>query len=464
MSHTSADVVVLGAGPAGLMAARHAAAAGRSVVVLERNHAVGGMAGSFEVAGIRVDFGSHRLHRVLEPWLEEDLHALLGADLQRRVRRGRIALAGRWLKFPLRLGDVAKHLPRSLTARIALDTLASPLRKVRGTDAGSVIEARLGPTVARTFYTPYLTKLWDTPPGELSTELADRRVSARSGLSVVRKALAARRGEGGAYYLYPRRGYGQISEVIADAAVDRGADIRLGAGVKSVRLTADGAEIESDDGARVDAASVLSTVPIPALARLAGAPEPVLDAASRLRHRAMVLAYLVLDARQLTPFDAHYFPELRTPVSRMSEPKNFRDGGDGDDRDVTVVCAEIPCWEGDDTWTASAEELRDRVVGTLEPLGFRFPSVSAVEVRRIPRCYPVYTGSYAEDLGTVEAWAGAHPRLLTFGRQGLFAPDNTHHALVMGRTAVDVLQPDGTFARAQWAAARETFRSFVVED
>ena len=103
----SVDVAVLGAGPAGLMAARQVAASGRSVVVLERANAVGGMAGSFEVAGIRVDFGSHRLHRVLEPWLEDDLRGLLGNDLQRRVRRGRISLAGQWLAFPLRIGDLA---------------------------------------------------------------------------------------------------------------------------------------------------------------------------------------------------------------------------------------------------------------------------------------------------------------------------------------------------------------------
>ena len=460
----SFDVAVLGAGPAGLMAARQLASSGRSVVVLERANAVGGMAGSFEVAGVRVDFGSHRLHRVLEPWLEDDLRGLLGDDLQRRVRRGRISLAGQWLAFPLRLGDLARHLPRRLSARIALDTATGPLRRKRGDDAGSVIEARLGPTVARTFYTPYLTKLWDTPPAQLSTELADRRVSARSGLSVIRKALATRKGEGGAYYLYPRRGYGQISESIADAAVDHGADIRLGAAVTGVELRDDGVRITTETGDVIDAGSALSTMPVSLLARLASAPDAVLAVAGRLRHRAMILVYLVLATDQLTPYDAHYFPELRTPVSRLSEPKNFRDDGDGDDNGVTVVCAEVPCWEGDATWTATPEELRDQVITTLGPLGFRFAAVEQVEVRRIPRCYPVYTGSYASDLAAIEAWAAEQPRLLTFGRQGLFAPDNTHHALVMGQRASDVLRPDGTFDRGRWAEARESFRAHIVED
>jgi protoporphyrinogen oxidase len=456
------DVVVLGAGPAGLMAARKLAEQGRSVVVLERAPAVGGMAGSFEIAGIRVDFGSHRLHRVLEPRLQSELDGLLGTDLQRRERRGRISLAGRWLKFPLRLGDVAKRLPKRLVAKIGIDTLMAPLRQPKGDDAGSVIEARLGPTVARTFYTPYLRKLWDSPLEDLSTELADRRVSARSGASIVKKALAARKGEGGAYYLYPRRGFGQISEAVADAAVADGAELRLGVEVTSVDLGELGAIVRLADGSAVETSTVLSSIPAPAIARLAGAPGDVLEAAGRLRHRAMVLAYLVLDADRLTAFDAHYFPELTTPVSRLSEPKNFRDADDP--AGVTVVCAELACWEGDDIWTATEEELGRRVVDTLTPLGFAFPPVREVQARRIPRCYPDYTGTYSTDLATVEAWAARQPRLITFGRQGLFAPDNTHHALLMGWDAAESLRSDGTVDRPRWTAARESYRSNVVED
>lgn len=464
MTTADVDVAVLGAGPAGLMAARQLAESGRSVVVLERGEAVGGMAGSFEVAGVRVDHGSHRLHRVLGPELEADLQALLGDDLQTRTRRGRIALRGRWLAFPLRLGDLARHLPRGLLARIAVDTATGPLRRAKGDDAGSVIEERLGPTVARTFYTPYLMKLWDTPPSQLATELADRRVSARSGVSVVRKALATRRGEGAAAYLYPRRGFGQISEAVADAATKAGADVRLGAAVTGVTLgDDDGVSRISTNGGDVAVGTVFSTIPVPLLAHLAGAPDDIRAAAGRLRHRAMVLAYLVVATDRLTSYDAHYFPETSTPVSRMSEPKNFRESAD-DPHDVTVLCAELPCWEGDDTWTASPAELGRRVVDSLVPFGFRFPELVDVEVRRIPRCYPVYTGSYAADLATVEQWAAAHPRLLTFGRQGLFAPDNTHHALHMGREAARVLRDDGTVDRTRWQQARESFRAHVVED
>ena len=76
------DVAVLGAGPAGLMAALTAVRAGRSVVTVERSQLVGGLAACIEVGGQRVDFGSHRLHRSIAPDLLGDLRSLLGDELQ----------------------------------------------------------------------------------------------------------------------------------------------------------------------------------------------------------------------------------------------------------------------------------------------------------------------------------------------------------------------------------------------
>jgi protoporphyrinogen oxidase len=459
---TQYDTVVLGAGPAGVMAALRLARDGRRVVVLERADAVGGMAGSFEVAGVRVDFGSHRLHTVVQPWLRDMLRELLGDELEERARRGRVALKGQWLRFPLRIGDLARKLPPTYIARIGLDMATGPLRRRPERSAGDAIANRLGPTVAKTFYTPYLVKLWGLPPDELDVELADRRISARSGLAVIKKAL--RRDESsGSRYLYPKRGFGRIAESIAGAAEQSGAEIRLGVQVTGVATDDDGVVVTLADGSTVRAASLLSSVPASVLARLIGAPEPVLEAAGRLRHRAMVLAYLVFDVDRLTEFDAHYFPGLQTPVSRMSEPKNFRVSAD-DPVGTTVLCAELPCWVGDETWDASADEVAARVIDTLTPLGFEFPALAGADVRRIPHCYPVYAGTYRQDQGEVEAWLDGQDRILAFGRQALFATDNTHHVLQMGWDAAGVVQADGTIDRQAWQPARDSYRENVVED
>ena len=104
-------MVVLGGGPAGLAAAWRAARAGRSVLLLERAPAVGGMAASFEVAGVRVDTGSHRLHPATPAPVLSLLRELLGDDLQTRPRNGRLRVYDRWVGFPLRPTELARTLP-----------------------------------------------------------------------------------------------------------------------------------------------------------------------------------------------------------------------------------------------------------------------------------------------------------------------------------------------------------------
>jgi protoporphyrinogen oxidase len=150
-------------------------------------------------------------------------------------------------------------------------------------------------------------------------------------------------------------------------------------------------------------------------------------------------------------------------AARVSEPKRYRDSPD-DPAGQTVLCAEIPCTRDDELWAADPAALAARLDGVLVAAGL--PAVRAVEVvaRHLPRVYPVYRPGYDADLATVEAWVDAVPRLVTFGRQGLFVADNTHHVLAMGRALATSVDAAGALDLHRWAAARAGFRDFVVED
>ncbi len=471
-------IVVLGGGPAGVGAAYELARRGHAVSLVERAPSVGGNAGSFELAGLRVDYGSHRLHPAADPEVLAELRALLGDDLLVRPRHGRIRLLGRWLHFPLRPLDLALRLhPRfafGATRDAATKWLRGGASERRHDDTfASVLERGLGRTICREFYFPYARKIWGLEPEAISPVQAWKRVSASSLGTLVRRLLPGGAGSGArqsrGVFWYPRRGFGQISEALAAAAQARGATLALGAEVSRIELAQTGAhrvEIATAAGPReIEADHVWSTIPPSTFARLVApaAPAPVLAAAQALELRAMLLVYLVLETDRFTEYDAHYFPEEEILFTRLSEPKNY--AACSEPRGRTVLCAEIPCHTNDPLWTLDDDALAKRVTDDLARSGLPVRcAVSAVASRRLPAAYPVYRRGRETVFETLDAWMSAQPRVLSFGRQGLFAHDNTHHALLMARAAAQSLDADGRFDHAAWQRWRRVFETHVVED
>ena len=148
----------------------------------------------------------------------------------------------------------------------------------------------------------------------------------------------------------------------------------------------------------------------------------------------------------------------------MSEPKSYRDGAESDPADRTVLCAEIPCDVGDAVWTAAPDALASRLRAELAAQDLALATPCDVEVRRVAHAYPMYSTGFEAARTAVEEWALAQPRLLSLGRQGLFAHDNTHHTLAMAWAAAEALDVDGRVDPDRWASARDGFAGHVVED
>lgn len=443
--------VVIGAGPAGLATAWQLQRDGHEVRVLEASEHVGGLGGARTVAGVRVDLGSHRLHPSTPGWLLQELGGLV--DLQERRRNGRIRSGDRWIPFPLTPRGLVRGLPAAVAGRAAVEAVTAPLRRPRADSYAEVVRAGLGPTMWRWFHEPYAWKLWGTDPTELAGELARRRVTASSPTGIARHLARGLRSK--PTFLYPARGFGAIAEgLAAQVPVDTGRR------VNRIIEHDDRVIVGVSDGSLVTASHVHATVPAWRVASWLGLHE---DPLGPPPVRAMVLVYLVLDRRPYTEYDAHYLPDRRLLPTRVSEPMNYRDSAD-DPTDRTVLCAEIPCWPGDDIWTATSDALGRRVADDLVRCGLPDPRPVGVEVERVASVYPVMTRHSLAALARAERALTLSKRVTVLGRQGLATPDNTHHVLEMGVESARSVRPDGTFDHAAWSAARERFRSYVVED
>ncbi|CAN5259728.1 hypothetical protein BH11PSE2_BH11PSE2_09140 [soil metagenome] len=468
-------VTVLGAGPAGVGAALKLAKGELAEVqVLERQDRPGGNSSSFQIDGIWCDFGSHRLHPVTEAHVLADIKDAVGDDLLWRPRHGRILLQKKWIHFPLKPVDLIAKLPKAFAFSLMWDMATKPFRKQKAGEQtfATVLQRGLGPTISKNFYFPYVKKLWALDPADLAVTLANRRVSGSTPGKILMKVIGQIPGlkkkmTGG--FFYPRKGFGEITDALHVRAKEAGAAFNFGAEVtaieheagtvKAVRYKKDGKEI------RLESDAVWSTLPISLLARIMEPPAPaaVLEAAAKTRYRGMILIYLILEQDQFTEYDAHYFPEIAVPMARMSEPKNYSAAVEPKGR--TLLCAELPADPGDKYWSMSDDDLGAAMCQWLASVGLPVTAkVNRTETRRLGQAYPVYGKDFERDFRTVDAWVGGIDGLLTFGRQGLFAHDNTHHALAMAYAAVDCFSANGDFDHARWAEHRIEFESHVVED
>jgi protoporphyrinogen oxidase len=469
------DVTVLGAGPAGLAAALELAESGAQVTVVEQQSRVGGNATSFDFGGVNVDYGSHRLHPASPPQVLARIQGLLGSDLLTRPRHGRIRLMGRWIHFPLRPVDLLLRMHPRFAIGVGLDMARKmvPASRDSRSDASfaDILEQGLGGTICREFYFPYARKIWGIEPGQISPIQAYKRVSAGS-IGKMLKRLLPGGGSGGAstkgIFYYPRYGFGQISRALHQAAENAGARFYLGCSVEKIQLQGASRKVVINCGGEhkeITSGQVYSTIPVTLLARLLDTPVPqaVEAAAQSLAFRSMVLVYLSLEQDHFTEFDAHYFPGEDFPFTRLSEPKNYSDRDAPQGR--TVLCAEIPCFQGDATWSKSADDLAAVVCEGLANAGLPVSAkIQEVRVEKIRFAYPLFSVGYEKHFAVLDEWVDGLDGLLSFGRQGLYVHDNTHHAIYMAQAAASCLQEDGTIDAAAWHAQRRIFETHVVED
>src|SRR6185503_9018213 len=117
-------VVVLGGGVAGLAVAHYLARDGWPVTVVERSAALGGLCGSFQSHGFTLDHGPHKLYSVV-PGILDEIRGLLGAGLIEHKKRNRIRLLGRYLDYPLSLGNLLPLLGPVRAARLGVGYAAA---------------------------------------------------------------------------------------------------------------------------------------------------------------------------------------------------------------------------------------------------------------------------------------------------------------------------------------------------
>jgi len=453
---TEAPIAVLGAGPAGLTAGYVLARSGEQPVVLfEAEQQVGGLARTVVHDGYRFDLGGHRFFtksaEVQRLWQE-----ILGDELLVRPRLSRIFWRGRFIDYPLRLGDVVRKVGPLELARCSGSYAAAIAR--RDPDAHETFEdwvcARFGRRLFELFFKSYTEKVWGVPTSEIRAEWAAQRIRTLSFGRVVRAALL--NDGGGVHSLieefqYPRLGPGQMWEAMAAEIVGAGGHLRLGARVERIELAGGRVAAVHAGGARIETAHAISSLPLRDIVGLTD-PRPsaaVLDAARGLRYRDFITVALVVRGDDLFPDNWIY---VHDPEVRVGRIQNFRAWSPWmvPDAERTCVGLEYFCFQGDDLWNASEVELVALATRELDRIGLADAArVEAGHVVRVPKAYPIYDADYEPRVRTIRDWLQGISNLQQIGRNGLHRYNNSDHSMLTALRAVENIRDDA--AHDLWA-------------
>ena len=497
--------VVIGAGPAGLTAAYALLEKGGGdwrVIVLEETGEIGGIARTAVHGKCRIDIGGHRffsknaevnaLWAKLMPvqgapaWDDRALgrmkaYAPNGPDPEQeervmlvRDRVSRIFYLRHFFDYPISL-KVGPFLNMGLwrTWKAGWSYLRAACLKRPEKSLEDFYINRFGRVLYEMFFEDYTEKLWGVHPSRISPEWGAQRVK---GLSLIKAVLNVLKPKGAKRetsliesFLYPKKGPGQLWEMLADEVRTRGGEVRLNAKVTQIEATAGTiTAVVTEQGERIPCDALFSSMPIKDLvAAFRQVPGNVREVAEALPYRDFITVGLLVDRlairnqtkiktlNGLVPDTWIYVQERDVRLGRLQIFNNWSPYMVDDPAHHVWVGLEYFCAEGDAMWEMGDNAFTDFAVAELRKTGILGPETPILDsVRlRVKKAYPAYFGAYAR-FNEVRTWLDGFSNLWCIGRNGQHRYNNMDHSMLCGLEAVRSLL-DGTPKSAVWAVNTE---------
>jgi protoporphyrinogen oxidase len=455
LNSTDPEVVVIGAGPAGLTAAYEFGRRGKKVRVFEADEVVGGISRTVERDGWRFDIGGHRFFTKVAP-VEAFWHEILpDEDFLMRPRMSRIFYGNKFYDYPLKATNALRNLGIIEAVRCVLSYLWVRIHKPKDTTTfEGWTAARFGWRLYRTFFKTYTEKVWGVPATDIQADWAAQRIKNLSLGKAIFNALLPRRNQKDIASLieefqYPKYGPGMMWERCTELVRDQGSTVTLTTRVESITRGDQGAKSvsvrDANGSQQYPCDHIISTMPINELLAVINPPAPpeVLAAAAGLKHRDFLTVAIVVPQEFAFPDNWIY---IHAPEVRVGRIQNFgswspylvKEGR-------TCLGLEYFVSIGDDLWVMPDDDLIELAKREIATLGLADPTrVEAGFVVRMPKAYPVYDIDYQANVETIRTWLTQNmPNVHPVGRNGMHKYNNQDHSMYTAMLTVENIV-DGT--------------------
>lgn len=449
------EIVICGAGPAGLTAGYLLAREGRYPLILEADaEYVGGLSRTVRHNGYGFDIGGHRFFSKV-PEIEALWDEILPGDMLTCQRKSRIYYRRCFFDYPLKPVSAVLALGPMEAVRCLASFINVRLRPFRNpANFEDWVTNEFGSRLYELFFKGYTEKIWGMSCREISADWAAQRIRGLSLPKAVSNALRSLLPRWVGVrpvnnrtvktlvdrFRYPRLGPGMMWEACTRHIETQGGTIRLGQRVTGIKR--DGASWRvthrgSDGKERaVTADHVVTSLPLRELVQMLDLDDDIRRSAESLRYRDFLTVALIM--RDRGRFDDHWI-YVQDPTVQVGRIQNYKAWSPDMVPDPAYCCygLEYFCFEGDGLWESSDEELASLAVDEIHQLGLADRGdLLDTRVVRQRKAYPVYDEQYAAHVARIREAVRALPGLHPIGRNGLHQYNNQDHSMMTAMLTV----------------------------
>ena len=450
MKDQNKGIVIMGGGLTGLSSGYILAKSGLSVKVFESDSTVGGLSKTIVRKGFRFDLGGHRFF-TKDRKIDDFVKDLMGDELISVPRKSKIYMRGKYFDYPLKPVNAFFGLGFATTTKIIFDYGTERCRRLIKEPSKISLEdwvvSNFGRTMFDIYFKEYSEKVWGIDCSRISVDWVAQRIRGLSLAKAIKNAFFRLNGRDIPSlvdrFVYPRLGIGRISDRLSEE-IERNNNVYTSTSVRRIKHSGFRVEnIEVAGNGRseiVEGDEFISSVPLTKLVGLLdpAPPDYVLDAATRLKFRDLVIVAIMVDKKRVTDQTWIYIPEQKIPFGRIHEPTNWSEKMAPENK--TLLVMEYFSFRNDETWNKTDEELTDITVHGLEQLGYiRKNEVIDSAVVRVQKAYPLFEVGYADICKVIYDYLSLFKNLHIAGRGGMFRYYNMDHAIESGINTAETI-------------------------
>ena len=449
------DLVIIGAGPAGLTAAYELANSNKRIIVLEKKSQVGGLAETKVFEKYRYDIGPHRFFtknkEVYDLFLE-----ILDKDAVEVNRKTRILFKNSYFDYPLTPVNALFGLGIFESIAIGFSYIfarvKSYLKISKINNFEDWVVDKFGKKLFNNFFKNYTEKVWGIDCKDIGSDWAAQRIKGLSLSTAIKFALFPNSKKRPKTlvdkFYYPRLGAGMLWEKFEDFIKSNDIEVSKNKKVTNIKKESDKFTVtyENSEGIihSVDTQNIFFSNPLLEFIDIFDddTPQRVIDSAKSLEYRNHISVHVTVD-KKLFDDNWIYIHSPNLKMARIADFTNF--SKDMSQEGTYPLTLEYFCFESDEIWNKDNENIISFALNELKSIFDEEFNIIHSAVSRNAKAYPVIKTGYQMHIEVIKEWLSSLHNITAIGRSGMFKYNNQDHAMATGLYAARTLLGIGDF-------------------